>query len=419
MNGTIIIPFILLCIIYVLYLYHLAVIKEGKIINVLVPYIIISLPTLYVFEIFYLYLTNGSDSISEYLFFYCCYILYLSAFVISYLYTQNKSDEKPVPYAQVENNYGLIAVGFTLLGFLTYLPVLVEFKEYILQPRRIYELTRTGYGIYFYPSLMFSQLGIITAFFLLRKLKLIALTLIAINVFLIFLHGNKGPIFNMFIAFILFQSYIVGKNIKLAFLIKAFTAIAVIVSAFFVYTYNGGNPLINMAYYSDYTRNAVLLAHSNFDFTYGKLLLEGEIYSRIPRALWPQKPEDFGSLYLAKVFFPEAFYRNQGAPAFGYGEIYADFGYFTPLYLIITGTIKGVMTKFFMNKTEQTRSAHYFILFIFCAGISIIPVSMGWLLPEHLVIALAVYCASRFVLTRKKLVLFKNVEFVWFKKDER
>ncbi|EBD5338982.1 oligosaccharide repeat unit polymerase, partial [Salmonella enterica] len=42
-------------------------------------------------------------------------------------------------------------------------------------------------------------------------------------------------------------------------------------------------------------------------------------------------------------------------------------------------------------------------------GISIIPVSMGWLFPEHLMVAFMVYIASSFVFfKRKKFVFLKN-----------
>ncbi|HFG5076382.1 TPA: O-antigen polymerase, partial [Salmonella enterica subsp. enterica serovar Typhi] len=198
-------------------------------------------------------------------------------------------------------------------------------------------------------------------------------------------------------------------KIKFMFLVKSFAVIAVIVTAFFAYTFTDGNPIENMANYSDYTRNAVLVASSNFDFMYGKLLMESEVYSRIPRAIWPDKPEDFGALYLAKVFFPDAFYRNQGAPAFGYGELYADFGLFTPVWLVISGVFKGVLAKYFSNKTQETKSAHYFIMFLFCIGISVIPVSMGWLFPEHLMIAFMVYIASSFVFSEHiRFVLLRN-----------
>ncbi|HHD7223326.1 TPA: O-antigen polymerase, partial [Citrobacter freundii] len=193
------------------------------------------------------------------------------------------------------------------------------------------------------------------------------------------------------------------------FLVKSFAIITIIVTAFFAYTFSDGNPIENMANYSDYTRNAVLIASSKFDFMYGKLLMESEIYSRIPRALWTGKPDDFGALYLAKVFFPDAFYRNQGAPAFGYGELYADFGLFTPVWLIISGVFKGILAKYFSNKTQQTKSAHYFIMFLFCIGIGIIPVSMGWLFPEHLMVAFMVFVASSLIISKRyAFVLIKT-----------
>ncbi|MDJ3515406.1 O-antigen polymerase [Salmonella enterica] len=403
-----IISYIALCLLFIVYLYTLSVRIEGKIINVMVPYLIITVPTLYVFEGIFVYLSEVQNYTVEYLFFYTCYITYIASFVISYLYTQrkpiyNKSNTKNKP------RYVFTSLLFTFLAFIIDLPVLMEFREYILSPRRIYELTRTGYGIYFYPSLMFSLVASICAFFTYKKSKLFCISIVLFNCILIFLHGNKGPIFSIFIAFILYLSYIENKKIKFMFLVKSFAVIAVIVTAFFAYTFTDGNPIENMANYSDYTRNAVLVASSNFDFMYGKLLMESEVYSRIPRAIWPDKPEDFGALYLAKVFFPDAFYRNQGAPAFGYGELYADFGLFTPVWLVISGVFKGVLAKYFSNKTQETKSAHYFIMFLFCIGISVIPVSMGWLFPEHLIIAFMVYIASSFVFSEHiRFVLLRN-----------
>ncbi|EDF4537956.1 O-antigen polymerase, partial [Salmonella enterica] len=150
-----IISYIVLCLLFIVYLYTLSVRIEGKIINVMVPYLIITVPTLYVFEGIFVYLSEVRKYTVEYLFFYTCYITYIASFVISYLYTQrkpiyNKSNTKNKP------RYVFTSLLFTLLAFIIYLPVLMEFREYILSPRRIYELTRTGYGIYFYPSLMFS-----------------------------------------------------------------------------------------------------------------------------------------------------------------------------------------------------------------------------------------------------------------------
>lgn len=83
-----IISYIALCLLFIVYLYTLSVRIEGKIINVMVPYLIITVPTLYVFEGIFVYLSEVQNYTVEYLFFYTCYITYIASFVISYLYTK-------------------------------------------------------------------------------------------------------------------------------------------------------------------------------------------------------------------------------------------------------------------------------------------------------------------------------------------
>ncbi|EBO1867791.1 oligosaccharide repeat unit polymerase, partial [Salmonella enterica subsp. enterica serovar Schwarzengrund] len=46
----IIISYITLCLLFVVFLYAISVKVEGKIVNVMVPYLIITVPTLYIFE---------------------------------------------------------------------------------------------------------------------------------------------------------------------------------------------------------------------------------------------------------------------------------------------------------------------------------------------------------------------------------
>lgn len=73
-----IISYIVLCLLFIVYLYTLSVRIEGKIINVMVPYLIITVPTLYVFEGIFVYLSEVRKYTVEYLFFYTCYITYHS-----------------------------------------------------------------------------------------------------------------------------------------------------------------------------------------------------------------------------------------------------------------------------------------------------------------------------------------------------
>lgn len=75
----IVISFIFICIMIVIAFYFLALRYEGKVINVMVPYIIISLPTLYIFECFYLYLTGEPNSFLN-IYFFICVTLYIYLF---------------------------------------------------------------------------------------------------------------------------------------------------------------------------------------------------------------------------------------------------------------------------------------------------------------------------------------------------
>ncbi|EEO2823787.1 oligosaccharide repeat unit polymerase, partial [Salmonella enterica] len=86
----IIISYITLCLLFVVFLYAISVKVEGKIVNVMVPYLIITVPTLYIFEGIFVYLSGIQEYNSEYLFFYTCYVLYIASFVLSYLYSQRK-----------------------------------------------------------------------------------------------------------------------------------------------------------------------------------------------------------------------------------------------------------------------------------------------------------------------------------------
>lgn len=73
---------------------------------------------------------RGAELYSGIFVFYTCYITYIASFVISYLYTQrkpiyNKSNTKNKP------RYVFTSLLFTFLAFIIYLPVLMEFREYI------------------------------------------------------------------------------------------------------------------------------------------------------------------------------------------------------------------------------------------------------------------------------------------------
>jgi hypothetical protein len=151
----------------------------------------------------------------------------------------------------------------------------------------------------------------------------------------------------------------------------------------------GPEGLQGLAAYSEYTRNGMLVIDSDIGPLYGQLNLEQQVYSRIPRPLFPDKPSDFGSFYLAEHFFPEAFLQGQGAPAFSYGIEFADFGVLALPYLTLINLLGGLLLKMFMTGLRRYNDPGSFVLVLFFAGLSVIPLSGIFLLGETIALAVA------------------------------
>jgi hypothetical protein len=139
--------------------------------------------------------------------------------------------------------------------------------------------------------------------------------------------------------------------------------------------------------YSDYTTNGMMVIDSGIGPFYGRLTLENEVYPRIPRALDPGKPKDFGDLYLAEHFYPDRFVMEAGAPAFANGTWYADFGVFALPLQLVAGLLSGMMLKLFMRSLQRYRSPADFIMVLFACGVPLITLGSTFLLPESLLLA--------------------------------
>jgi hypothetical protein len=148
--------------------------------------------------------------------------------------------------------------------------------------------------------------------------------------------------------------------------------------------------------YSDYTRNAMLVIDSHFPLQYGRLTMEGHVYGRIPRFVMPDKPTNFGALYLDDQFFGESLDDEKGAPDFGIGLQYADFGVFAIAYLAFFAMVRGWLAQIFVRRLNGTQHPADFFMVAFLANVSLFPVgAVGWLLPEAFLIAFFVRFASR------------------------
>ncbi|MGC2047294.1 MAG: hypothetical protein WA635_01595, partial [Gallionella sp.] len=142
--------------------------------------------------------------------------------------------------------------------------------------------------------------------------------------------------------------------------------------------------------YSDYTRNAMLVIDSDMPLQLGRLTLENNIYAVVPRELFSEKPKNFGTFFLAEKFYPEWFLADTGSPAFGIGVQYADFGPFSILYIIYWAVISGALLKIFVTRLRYYRNPADFVMVLFLAEVPLLSVGAGYLLIEHMFLAVLV-----------------------------
>jgi hypothetical protein len=371
--------------------------REGNYVNILTPTFIISIPGYYLLPLFF---TNvfGTEA-SAYAYVYVYATLAVENVVFAYAYTRLTWRLLRVPFRYSYCNFDQLSFFLLGLSVLLYAPVLLQFPEYLLDPRQIYAHTRTGFGINFYISSAFAYLAVILIAFSGRSRAVKALVILAAGV-VISLHGSKGQILSLVLLLALFEVYVRRRQLKFWPSLLLGLSLSFFTLLLFAATMTlGGSPvevLEEISQYSDYTRNAMLLIDSHFPMQYGRLTLEGQIIGRIPRLLMPNKPKNFGALYLDDQFYPEYMDADAGAPDFGIGVQYADFGVFAILYLAVFAMLRGWLARVFVDRLRHSCHPADFSLVAFFAGLSLFPVGgVGWLLPEALAVGAFLCFASR------------------------
>jgi hypothetical protein len=311
-------------------------------------------------------------------------------------YSRMKLPILRLPFAAPQGSGNRLAPYLVLVAAIAlYLPVLWEFRSDLLNPRGIYEKTRSGYGVSFFLSTTLCYLAFILLLFKrrLRRGELGIFTLICLV--LLWLHGSKNQMLLLLFILTTHLVYVQEKRMALTRFVLFGGMLTVLGTLLFLITtpqllleYDGS--LQGLASYSDYTRNGMLVIDSGVGPLYGRLSLEQQIYSRVPRPLFPAKPNDFGALYLAEHFFPDAFQSDKGAPAFSFGIEFADFGVLALPILLVENLFAGMLLKMFMTGLRRDRDPGSFVLVLFAAGLSLLPLSGTFLLGESLVLAVVV-----------------------------
>jgi len=376
---------------------YLALTKhDGSHINILTPSFITAIPALYLLPLVYLDLFGAEGSTYAHFYVYAALAVETVAFV--YAYTSTGDKVVRLPGVSSYSNFGLVSFLCLGAGGLLYVPVLIEFREFIFDPRQIYIQTRTGFGTQAFVSSTLAYLAIILILFTKRS-KIVKSLTILLAMGLLSLHGSKAQMLSVVLILLLYHVYVLGWKVTFARAMVVYACVGIIVLLFFAATMslgeNAADALEAISGYSDYTRNAMLVIDSHYPVQFGRLTIESNTLGVVPRQLMPGKPKNFGSFALAEEFYPEWFDRDTGSPAFGVGVQYADFGALAILYLGLMAALKGWLARIFVNRLKVTKHPSDFFMVVFLADISLFPIGIGWLLPEALLVALFIRFVSR------------------------
>ena len=278
------------------------------------------------------------------------WIFCFQAFVFIVLYAGYRSGfsygaRRPQPTIIYVNNEAISYKMFTLMmvifsaGILVYVHAAFGFA-YILEPRRLYEFSRNGYGAHYF-ALGFS-LRLAALLVLMSNFRGKAFLFIALLAFSVFTGAKVNTYVILMFATMHFIVFARGGRLNVKLLIKLALIALPIVYFLIRLTFQDSDVNIYellIAYVNEPWNNFTLLVQSFDqyfnDFFFGSLTWENNVISRIPRALFPEKPYLFGGFRLADQYFPETVALGIGAPSFGSeGIVYADWGLFGLLMLV-------------------------------------------------------------------------------------
>lgn len=278
---------------------------------------------------------------------------------------------------------------FLLMSAIVFSPVLIQYSSLLTNPREIYQETRSGEGIYFFTSAFLLNLAF-TFFLFAKNRKFLSSILFSITtVLLSLLHGSKGQLLTFFWFWILYTIYVGRKKFPLKKTLVTLSVPILLISSLFIF-YQGSSLeglFIAMVQYSDYPRNAMLVIDDHsIKYQYGLIALENTIYSRIPRAIFPNKPNGFGQFKIAARYYSGKAGEVMGQD-FSIGVQYYDFGPFAVFYLIAWSALTTFLLKGMIEKLKEGPSRANFVLLAFFAGVGFIPIGISYMLPEHIILA--------------------------------
>ena len=258
----------------------------------------------------------------------------------------------------------------------------------ISNPRMFYATTRLGGGFIYYiiiPLIVFCYFYFIAHVNIKKdKFKLITIFFAtAVICFIIYFFGQKAVLLligYLLLTTIAFQNY-KNKNKIVVGIGLSFLILGIIFFALYSKQQNIEiqNIFTNIAGYSDYIRNFNDLVNELDHFHYGTIFLQDEIFSYIPRAIWHNKPELFGSLTLG-LHVPrlvDATMAKTGSPSFGVlGAAYADFGFFGIFLKLMIQFAFIIIAVFYEKELSKKYNFWHHLIFLMFVGAPIFSITL-------------------------------------------
>jgi hypothetical protein len=367
--------------------------KDRTILNWLTPAIAVGVPAHFLFP--YLYTLYFETDASLYSQIYCsaCYVAMIVMPALAYRWLKCPAVGWRGPKPSVRWAHWIVLA----LSEIVFSPILIEFRTQLSDPRAIYQETRSGYGLTFFGSAMLLDVAVVLFFFR-RSKNIFADSLFWIITALSTLeHGSKGELVTFFWIWMLYRVYVEKRPFRIVEAGRIASLFVIALAGSFVLFGNAeiADLVEGLAKYADYTRNAALIIDDpQRPVYYGLVAVEDEVYARVPRAVFPSKPEIFGAFRVIHHYFPDAS-ANGWAPDFGIGFAYADFGPLAIFYVGFCAMINGIGCSMLIRKLRTDPNPSNLIMLIFFSGLTFLPTGLGTMLPEHIVLSGCVLWMTR------------------------
>ena len=277
----------------------------------------------------------------------------------------------------------------------------------ISNPRMFYAGSRIGGGFIYY---IIIPLSICCYFYLITKLNYLNWKDVLLGVFLtiliclyVYIFGSKALIVTIGILFLTTYNYkIKSKNKNRNIIFFGLIFLIAFILIFMLYSAqqsinNSGNFFVAMAQYSDYLNNFCDLVDNLDGFYYGRIFLEDEFLTYIPRAIWSDKPELFGSLALGLNVpnLVEWTLAKTGAPSFGpIGAAYADFGFVGIIFKLIQQLLFIFIAKSYECRLDKQYNFFNHLMMLSFVGTCIFNITLQTIPFYQLIMIILIYYIS-------------------------